>query len=775
MIKSPRCGRSYLSTAVAFVTICIIAPLMCAVATAAYAGEPESCPNAALRVEDSSALAHCRAYERVSPPRAEPEFLFEGASETGVQVEGKGTAKEVQASTSGERFAYVTTYPPEGSPSDGQYLRVTRGPDGWTSEEMIPPQSTHYFIACRSGYIAAYSPDLTSEVLADGVGQPGSSLAAGVLECGTDDPPLVAGEPQGFQNLFLAESEPGPYRLVDEIGQAPGGSLPVGAWFEAASEDLSHIVFVEAARLTPEAPPVEQAAEINKSQESGPLPDLYEWTEGGLRLVTVLPSGTPTAGSLANGYLPEEEGGAAAETFTHAVSANGSRVAFRASGNLYLRLNAEQPQSALDGEEHCLEPVAACTVQVDAGQGGPESGGGRFMWATPEGTRVFFLDEKRLTSDSTAASGAPDLYEYDVAAPVGERLHDLTTHAGEPADVLGVSGISDDGSYVYFVANGSLAENENSAKATAIAGQPNLYLAHEGAITFVATLGSSDEPDWTARKLTARVTPNGKFLVFNSERELTKYDNIDVATGEHDWEIFQFGAQSDSLACVSCSPTESPSTAYAKIPVATMPIFGGGSPLKAAGYLQHNLTDDGRVFFSTAEKLLPEATNGVSNVYEYDAGTLHLISTGTSADPSYFYDASADGSDVFFITSQELPSGEPANEFRVYDAREDGGFPVPPPPPEPCAGEGCRSPVAPSTGFSAPPTAQSLPSGNVPPPSNEAKTPLPPKSAAQIRREALAHALARCRKLRRKHKRVACEAQARRRYGTKTAARRGKR
>ncbi len=685
----------------------------------------------------------------------------------------------MQASVSGNSFGYVTTYPPEGSPSDGLYLRVTRGPSGWSSEELIPPQSAHYGIACRSGYIAAYSSELTSEVLADGVGQPGSLIDGGVLQCGADDPQLLeTGEPQGFQNLFLAGSEEGPYQLVDEIGHAAKGFSVAGAWFEAASEDLSHVVFTEAARLTPEAPEVEQAAELTKS--GGPLPDLYEWTTGGLRLLTVLPSGASVAGSLANGFLPEDEtccGGA--ETYTHAVSADGSRVFFQATGNLYLRVNAEQSQSAIDGGGNCSEPAAACTVQVDAGQGGTESGGGKFMWATPDATRVFFVDERRLTSDSTAAAGAPDLYEYNLSAPAGARLRDLTPHTGEPANVLGVSGVSDDGSYVYFVADAKLVATEDSVGGVAIAGQPNLYLAHGGAITFIATLAAAnDETDWNARRLAARVTPDGTLIAFNSERPLTGYDNVDVASGERDDEIFLFSAASESLACVSCSAPGTPSTAYAHIPVTTRPIFGGGSPLEAAGYLQRNLADDGRVFFSTAQRLLPEAANGQSNVYEYDAGALHLISTGTSTDPSYFYDASADGSDVFFITSQNLPSGEPANEFRVYDAREGGGFPNPPSPEEACAGEGCRRPAVPPTEFTAPLTTASLPSGNLPPLAGEVKSNRsvsPPKSPAQIRREKLARALKRCRKMRNKHKRSACEAQARHQYGAKKAARQGRR
>jgi hypothetical protein len=779
--------------AVAFAAGCVIASLIAMVASAAYAAEypaeGPTCPNEAVRVGYSHSLAHCRAYERVSPAKAEPEFLFVQGDrrETGVESEGNGTAKEVQAAISGNRFAYVTTYPPEGSPSDGGYLRVTRGPDGWSTEAMIPSQSAHYGLACRSGYVAAYSPELTSEVLADGVGQPSSDISLGVLSCGTDDPQLVAGEPQGFQNLFLAESEPGPYQLVDEIGQAPAGFSPAGAWFQDSSEDLSHIVFSEAARLTPEAPPVEQVAELTKEGEPEPLPDLYEWTPGDLRLVTVLPSGAPVMGSLANGYLPANESFiAGAAPYTHAVSSNGSRVFFQAGGSLYLRLNAEQPQSPVNGQGQCSEPADACTLQVDASEGGAEEGGGKFMWATADGTRAFFLDDRRLTANATAASEAPDLYEYDSDAPAGERLHDLTADAAEPADVQGVSGISEDGSYVYFVAHAPLVEKDNpagknAAGAEAVAGQPNLYLWHAGTISFIATLSSNDSSDWESNLMTSRVTPDGAFLAFNSELPLTGYDNVDVATGKRDDEIFLFsaaGGPNGTLTCASCSPTNAPSTANAFLPPVRKPVFGGGSPILSAGRLQQNLADDGRVFFSTEEQLLTEAANGQMNVYEYEAGAPHplrLISTGTSGDPSYFYEASANGSNVFFITSQDLPSDESAKEFMVYDAREGGGFPVPPSPQEACTGEGCRTPAASPPGFALPPTAGSLPSGNVTPPAAKPPTGSHPKSAAELRHERLVRGLAQCRKLRAKHKRAACEARERKKYGAKPIARKGRR
>src|SRR5262249_30628796 len=156
---------------------------------------------------------------------------------------------------------------------------------------------------------------------------------------------------------------------------------------------------------------------------------------------------------------------------------------FTAEGNLYARVNPAAPQST-SGE--CDEPGKACTVQIDASQTSEPGGGGVFDGSSGESGEVVLLsDENRLTSDSTAAVGEPDLYEYDFSKPVGERLTDLTVdhNSGEHADVVGYVGNNETGSpgdYLYLVANGVLASNQNSDSAKAVPGAPNLYLLHGG-------------------------------------------------------------------------------------------------------------------------------------------------------------------------------------------------------------------------------------------------------------------------------------------------------
>jgi hypothetical protein len=114
---------------------------------------------------------------------------------------------------------------------------------------------------------------------------------------------------------------------------------------------------------------------------------------------------------------------------------------------------------------------------------------------------------------------------------------------------------------------------------------------------------------------------------------------------------------------------------------------------KETGHLPRYLSEDGqRVFFDSSDALLPAASNGKQNVFEYENGAIHLISSGSSDEDSTLADASANGDDVFFTTRAQLVPEDQDENSDMYDARVDGGFPVATSP-APCTGEGCRGPV----------------------------------------------------------------------------------
>ena len=675
-----------------------------------------TCPNAQYRVGFAAFLTDCRAYEQVTPSSIEPNFLDYAGDVAENLVQTKeyelGYAFGVATSTDGNRIAFDAGNPAPEAIGDSESTFSIRGPHGWTTKSPIGLQSASYGVLCMP-LVLWWSAEITSAIQLDNYQHPACS----------SNEPLLPGEPSAKVNVLLRNLDEQSYQLVNIT---PPGVQPKDAWFEAASNDLSHVLFVEPAKLTPNAP------EGN---------NLYEWVGGNVRLVTVLPDGSPAVGQLANSEPPDygftpRPASMLPGMFTHAVSSDGTRVFFYANGNLYVRVHADREQSSLNGAGQCTEPERACTYQVDASKSGGPGGGGRFMWASADGSRVFFTDEAQLTSGALAAKGKPDMYEYDVNT--GE-LSDITAGSGHAAGVIGVSGAAEDGSYVYFVAEEVLTGQANSSGDTAQAGQPNMYVVHNGGQpVFIATLdANTDEMAWLKVTweegnggeenpgLTARVSPNGRYVAFNALRSLTGYDNAPVSPGQCNpgpfsrgeasqpcQEIFLYDAAKNVLRCVSCDPTGARPTASASIRQTIRPqLDANAEPFLLPGYLARNLVNDGRVFFDTGNSLVPSDTNGAIDVYEYDKGRLSLISTGGSSGNSYFYDASPDGNNVFFASPQQLPSGAGTATYSIYDARVDGGF-AEPAPATACSEEDCKGAVTATPTLSVPSSQTFVGPGN---------------------------------------------------------------
>ncbi|HET7040641.1 MAG TPA: hypothetical protein VFI13_01420, partial [Gemmatimonadales bacterium] len=70
-------------------------------------------------------------------------------------------------------------------------------------------------------------------------------------------------------------------------------------------------------------------------------------------------------------------------------------------------------------------------------------------------------------------------------------------------------------------------------------------------------------------------------------------------------------------------------------------------------------------------------------------GCVSLISSGRDSRGGSFVDASAGGSNVYFITGESLVNGDPGS-IDIYDARVGGGF-VEPQEPIACIGDACQA------------------------------------------------------------------------------------
>ncbi|MCW2982186.1 MAG: hypothetical protein JWO14_3913 [Solirubrobacterales bacterium] len=606
-----------------------------------------------------SGLPDERAYEQASP-----------VDKNGADV--KVLTDIGQVAASGDA---VTFYTNAGLPGgDGAQSLPTfmsrRDASGWTTQGLLPPASVG-----PEAKVLGWTEDLTRSYSAGLT--PGSPITLYEQNTLTRGVRAVSTDPEAINVLptFAAATEEGKALLFEDRAALTSGAMSGHSNVYLWDSQTNRLVL---------------AGAMNNGQapSAGAFAGPYDWFSS---------NGTSQGGSAAGYYTNE----------SNVLSTDADRVFFTAAGTgrLYMRVNPEQAQSAVDGEGRCTEGSKACTVPISDEQQAI------FVGATPAGRQTLLMSSSPLTADANTGPThtGRDLYLYDADAG---KLTDLTPEeGGDGAEVKGVLGYGEEGgvvSYVYFLANGSLAEGaaagscgvaESKSPEEGLSGECNLYVWHAGSITYIGRLAPGRESkqiqqaemrDWapTTRvalekvRRTARVSEGGAVLLFRSYLKLTSYENAGVP------EMYRYDAETRGLRCVSCDPTGAPAVGGASVSdIFNLPL---SKPASTAAITSRNLSANGnRVFFDTPDKLISTDVNGVDDVYEWEAsgegsctsesqdgGCLYLISTGTSPRPSYFVDASTDGDDVFILTAQPLVTQDKDELDDVYDARVRGGIPA---------------------------------------------------------------------------------------------------
>ena len=654
-----------------------------ALPTSAHA---EICPNAASRSGSSASLPDCRTYEMVSPVANEDGNVYVPA--TGPSGDAIATARPFRASADGSAVAYVGDPSSEGDGSIGagggnNYLAKRAPAGGWTSVDIQPQglNGVHY---------QAFSGDLTMGILDSNEILPEASVSKELT--GYDLLYSRTNGDGGYHPLFTTKP---PNRLpataggaLEEFGAADPGEGRVHPVLYAGANSgtsvvpaFSHILFEANDALTGNA--VDGGDEAN---------NLYESVDGQLTLVNVLPSGALEPNKNATFGAPRVGTGEFLQSadFSHAISADGSRIfwsSLNSSGGL------EDLYVREDGTETAL--IAE---------------GGRFWTATSEGTKVFFTKG--------------GLYEYDVS----ERA---TTDLTPGVEVLGVLGASENDEYIYYVDTSD-----------------NLNLWHEGVTTFIATLSRHDDEnqvggegtsgDWQPGigQRTAEAAPDGREFVFMSSQGLTGYANEGLQ------EVYVYDAAANHLFCASCDPSGAPPSIAADGKAAFLPLSFGADGEGMNTYQPRWISDEGdRVFFDSAEQLVPQDVNDLQDVYEWERdgvgschtanGCVYVLSGGTSTDISSFVDASSSGDDVFLVTRAQLAAQDHNENDNLDDVRVDGVQPLSP---AACSGTGCQGEPSIPPLFATPPSATFNGVGNFTPPQPARAPAAKPKPKAKAKR-----------------------------------------
>jgi hypothetical protein len=385
------------------------------------------------------ALPDGRQYELVSPPNKD-------GGEVSLETEG---LRSSVASVDGTKVAYLANIPfahPTGHGLDVQIFSE-RGPQGWSSRDISPPHSAPTNLVNNTfTEFRAFSSDLSHAVVRP---YGPTTLSALALE--------------GFEIAYLRDNGDGSYQPL--LTRAPEG-LSYKAFlmrfpevfftmqFAGGTSDLRHIVLKSVFGLTE-----------NSGKATPQLPNLYEWFDGQLQLISVGPEGLSTAGAQ----------------FV-AMSEDGSHVLLSNNGyELFVR---------------------DVTTQKTASVGSRITGSDPFEGViSGDGSTVFFIH-----------AGDYQVYEFDLDS-VSPKPVQVSNAPEEMKEVLGVSA---DGSYVYYMS--SLEGPGNIYVAHNDGTRWTSTLIKSGAVApgFSAHTGPSPLVGSTRRFAEASVTSSGRYLAYTS-------------------------------------------------------------------------------------------------------------------------------------------------------------------------------------------------------------------------------------------------------------------
>lgn len=701
------------------------------------AGETKSLDQTFKTLEQvQPGLPNKRVYELVTPPNKG------GASDMFGTQEAFFNSDVGYSSESGDAFLLDQSRAAFGPfpASDHNAYVFKRDSENWTFTSLASP-----VLGVQSITGVSFDPsDFSKVAFDDFVGSKSSS---------------------GGSQLTNLAGSPGAYVSLHADPPAHGEQEESGTEVVGTSRDVSNVILESKDH---------SIAAGDESQDPNTTA-LFEWRSGDMTLLNINSSGellSKCGAVLGQGHVPGSRLGA--------DSANGERVIFTAPDPYAVN----QGLGCWDGSSVNTPQIYArsngATLQLSTAEPGwtPEGAisPAAYVGASADGKRAFFVTSTELTKNDSKIHD-PELYEYNFETSQITRIS-AGSSGKVAANVLTVPAVSADGKAIYFTAIGRLVSGAPSVGPE----QANLYryATDTQTTTYVATVNRADYARGSAVQWIGEIalvpsanwytTPNGRYLLFATARELAGFSTVEASPGDcpfenfgegsglvgHCAEVYRYSVEAaehnePALICVSCDPSGELPTSNSEFASRSASTGPADPPIRA-------MSDDGsEVFFDTADALVPQDGNGTLDVYEWHEGKIALISSGQDSAPSFFLGSSSDGANVFFGTHARLVRQDTDTSGDIYDARRNGGFPLAVSDAGACEGDACQvSPVAPVD-----PTPVSMAfsgAGDFVIGGTHSKPP--------SRKQLLAKAILLCKK-RHGHRRAVCESHARKRYGNK--------
>ena len=422
------------------------------------------------------------------------------------------------------------------------------------------------------------------------------------------------------------------------------GNGPQSATFRGVSDDGTRVFFNTFEQLT--------------SADTDATDDVYQRSGGVTSLITI---------------------GGSGQNF-RAISADGTRVFFTTAEQLVV--------GDTDVVTDLYQRQGAFTSLISAGQiNGNANIGVTFDGASSDGTHVFFSTSEKLVAGDTDSVG--DVYERfsGTTSRVAGQIN------GNGALPTSFAASSADGGAVFVETDERLTPNDFNISAT------DVFQRSGGLTTLVSTGDPAPTPSGDATIL--GTSDDGERVFFLTDEPLLPSDTdssldiyersagtttrvsagqingngpYDVAAGAS----FFASADGTRVFFESAEPLVAADTDF------QFDVYersGGVTSLVSAGQINGNgpsdativgkSADGSRVLFTTDEQLTADDTDVSPDVYERSAGTTTHVSVGQingngNASLS-FNGASADGSRVFFSTTEQLVSADTDSTQDIYE------------------------------------------------------------------------------------------------------------
>jgi len=669
------------------------------------------CPNEAIRrAQGTTALPDCRAYEMVTP-NFTGGFTVNRAGGASVATSAAGAVDAGAGIFLGGSFGAFAGSK-NNPPVNAYYQFTDTESEGWKTTPLEPSAAQ---LPGNSGNIQVFSSDLRSYVDAFSVAVSGSTAISG-------EEFYLHGPSGDFE--AIGPATPPQSRLFKNQGAADIFEIL------GASTDLHHLIFSSEDQ---EEEPFWSGDETLEEHLS-----LYEYSGAG----TIAPTMVAVSGGLGSHALITQCGAtlgfispfdaSEGRSRYNAVSSTGTTVFFSVVPGGCEGINPQTKKEVEGFGPLAVEIYARRNAAETVAISEPTTGAGgdcaacqegsrkdaAYLAASADGSKVFFSTAQELLPGNPGSN----LYEYDFGASNSHEKVTAISHLASGSGFQGLVTVSADGSHVYYVATGVLA-GENAEHESPIGGEDNLYVydTETRQTVFVATLAPADSEDWSGFHggpgvlNASNVTPEGRYLVFPSAAHLTAGDTSSAS------QLFRYDAGTGGLLRVTIGQGGYGTNGNASVPVGTE---------------ARQSTDGAHVFFDSTVPLVPQAAGsaGFNSVYEWEAdgagacheaeGCVYLISDGhdtnvgavsAAESGSLLEGISPTGSDVYFSTVDSLLPADANVQQSIYDARVEGGFPLPSGPVA-CSGEACQGALSLPASVVAPASSGLSGAGNLEPP-----------------------------------------------------------